>query len=101
MLIYHWKHLSEEIQNLVETEEWVGIPERKKQQMLSDLKDPENMETTLHYSRGCDMIKLKVYRPKGPTVMNKFVKWIFILGIGDAIDKWEKSQSKSDKKSCQ
>ena len=69
MLIYHWNHLPENITNLVETEEWVGIPENKKQQMLSDLKDPENMETTLHYSKGCDMIKLKVYRPNGPTVM--------------------------------
>ena len=98
MLIYHWKYLPDEIQNLVETEEWVGIPEKKKQQMLSDLKDPANMETTLHHSKGCDMIKLKVYRPNGPTVMNKFAKWIFILGISDAIHKWEKDQAKSDKK---
>ena len=98
MLIFHWNHLPEEIKDFVATEEWVGIPENKKQQMLSDLKDPENMETTLHYSKGCDMIKLKVYRPNGPTVMKKFVKWVFILGISEELDKWEKSQLKSDRK---
>lgn len=97
MLIFHWNHLPEEITDFVATEEWVGIPENKRQQMLSDLKDPENMETTLHYAKGCDMIKLKVYRPQGPTVMNKFVKWIFIMGIGEKIDNWQNLHTKNKK----
>ena len=86
MLVRHWKNLHGNIKNFIETEEWVGIPEEKRQRMLSDLKDPENMQTTLQYSKGCDMIKLKIYRPDGPTVMNKMVKWVFILGISEILD---------------
>ena len=85
MLVRHWKHLQPQVTDFIETEEWVGIPENKRQQMLSDLKDPENMETTLHFSPGCDMIKLKIYRPDGPTSMKKLLKWVFILGISDIL----------------
>ena len=87
MLVRHWNKLDPVITDFIETEEWVGIPENKKQEMLFDLKDPENMETTLHFSPGCDMIKLKIYRPNGPTQMNKMAKWVFILGISDQLKK--------------
>lgn len=88
MLVRHWKNLAPEITDFIETEEWVGIPENKRQQMLSDLKDPENMEATLLFSPGCDMIKFKIYRPNGPTQMNKMVKWVFILGIADILKQY-------------
>ena len=85
MLVRHWNKLSSEITDFIETEEWVGIPENKKQQMLLDLKDPGNMEATLHFSPGCDMIKFKIYRPNGPTQMHKMAKWVFIMGIADQL----------------
>ena len=91
-MVRHWKNLAPEITDFIETEEWVGIPENKRQQMLSDLKDPENMEATLHFSPGCDMIKFKIYRPNGPTQMNKMAKWVFILGIADRLKQYGRAK---------
>ena len=92
MLVRHWTKLPENITDFVKTEEWVGIPDRKKQQMLLDLEDPSNMEETLHYSPGCDMIKIKIYRPESPTKMLKLVKWVFILGVAERLRQSEEQQ---------
>ena len=89
MIVRNWKDLNQNIKDFISTEEWVGVPEEKRQQVLSDLEDPMNMQTTLHYSEGCDMVKLKIYRPESPTIMNKMVKWIFILGISVELNKYQ------------
>ena len=81
MIVYVWDELSQEAINFIRIEEWVGVPDKQKQQMLLDLEDPRNIEKTLQYSEGCDMIRIKFYRPESPTKMAKFKKWIFILGI--------------------
>ena len=85
MIVYVWDELSQEAINFIRIEEWVGVPDRKKQQMLLDLEDPRNMETTLHFTPGCDMIKIKLYRPESPTKMLKLVKWVLILGVADRL----------------
>ena len=85
MFVRYWSKLDENTANFVKTEEWVGVPDRKKQQMLLDLEDPRNMETTLHFTPGCDMIKIKLYRPESPTKMLKLVKWVLILGVADRL----------------
>ena len=85
MFVRYWSKLDENTVNFVKTEEWVGVPDRKKQQMLLDLEDPRNMETTLHFTPGCDMIKIKLYRPESPTKMLKLAKWVLILGVADRL----------------
>ena len=86
MIKIDWAALKTDVTDFIETEEWVQVPDNKKQQMLLDLKDPENMETTLRYSPGCDMIMFKIYRPNGLTKMNKLVRWVFIPGVAKRLE---------------
>ena len=91
MFVFAWADLDQHVIDFIRTEEWVGIPDKQKQRMLLDLEDPRNIEETLQYSEGCDMVQLKFYRPESPTKMSKFKKWIFILGIAEKL-----RQSKSN-----
>ena len=89
MIKFEWNKLAFQIKDFIETEEWIQVSENEKQRMLLDLKDPRNMETTLRYSKGCDLVKLKIYRPTDLTKMSKFEKWIFIPRIAQKIDEFE------------
>ena len=81
MLKLQWNDLNHEIIAFLENEEWVLVPRDKKQRVLEDLRNPENMEAVLRYSPGCDMINFKIYRPDGLTKMSKFTTWVFIPGV--------------------
>ena len=97
MLKISWADLNQEIISYLENEEWVLVPNDKKQRVLSDLRNPENMEAVLRYNPGCDMINLKIYRPDGLTKMSKFTTWVFIPGISSEISS---SQSSDGRKSA-
>ena len=81
MLKVYWTELLPEIIAYLENEEWILVPSDKKQKIWMDLRNPENLETYIKYSPGCDMINFKIYRPDGLTKMSKFTTWVFIPGI--------------------
>ena len=85
MIVHDWNKLNDKVLMFIENEEWVGIPENKKQQLLLDLKDPRNIETTLHFANDCDMIKLKLLRSDSPTKITKIKQWVLIGGISNIL----------------
>ena len=80
-----WEKIPNQVKTFIETEEWVQVPEKTKQQMLSDVNHPENMEVILRYAKDSDMVKIRIYRPKGVSNMTKFTKWILIPGIAEVL----------------
>ena len=94
MLKILWSDLNHEIISSLENEEWVQVPYEKKQQVLQDLRNPENMETVLRYNPGYDMINFKIYRPDGLTKMAKFTMWALIPGISEKIAIFQKSDGR-------
>ena len=97
MLKISWADLNHEIISYLENEEWVLVPSNKKQRVLLDLRNPENMEAVLRYKPGCDMINFKIYRPDGLTKMSKFTTWVLIPGISKEISTLQSSDGrKSD-----
>ena len=91
-----WSDLPNQISNYIETEEWVQVPQEKRQQVLEDLQDPKNMVTLFRFRPGCDMVNFKIYRPDGLTKMAKFNFWVFIPGISDLIKQSDIDGRKSE-----
>ena len=100
MLKLAWEDLGHDLLIHLENEEWVQIPYDKKQRILEDLRNPENMETYLRYSPGCDMVNFKIYRPDGLTRMSKFSTWVLIPGTSAKIHQCTRNQKSDGRKSA-
>ena len=87
----YWGDLKAEVLDFIETEEWVQITQERKNEMLVDLKNPENMLAYLRYSSGHDFVNFKIYRPDGIDKMAKYSKWVFIPGICEVIEKAQRT----------
>ena len=99
MLKLAWENCEHDLLTHLENEEWVQVPYEKKQRILRDLGNPENMEAYLRYSPGCDMINFKIYRPDGLTKMSKFTTWVLIPGISAKIVRNGRNQKSDGRKS--